>query len=185
MKYADFEARLRQRGFQHDTSEDAPICRWLVGGVKVDIMPDKPEAMGMRGRWFPEALEHALPKEIIPGIFAPIVTVPFFVATKLEAFNDRGNNDFRASHDLEDLIAVIDGRSDLVKQLLSADKPVRNYVAIRFRELLSDESFIEALPGHLPPDAASQQRVPIIRQRMQEVAASVTNEPGETTRKQG
>lgn len=40
---------------------------------------------------------------------------PYFCATKLEAFGGRGKNDYLASHDLEDLITVVDGRPELLE----------------------------------------------------------------------
>ena len=33
------EEILRAAEFQHDTSEGAPICRWILKGCRVDIMP--------------------------------------------------------------------------------------------------------------------------------------------------
>src|SRR6266404_2700250 len=38
-QFSALEERLRALGFQHDTSEGAPICRWIVEGCRVDIMP--------------------------------------------------------------------------------------------------------------------------------------------------
>ena len=54
-QYAALEERLRKNGFQHDTSRGAPICRWIVDGCRVDIMPQDPANLGMKTRWFPEA----------------------------------------------------------------------------------------------------------------------------------
>jgi hypothetical protein len=38
--YHRIEARLRDRGFVHDASQEAPICRWRIGTVAVDVMPN-------------------------------------------------------------------------------------------------------------------------------------------------
>jgi hypothetical protein len=38
-EYAAFAERLRALGFEEDTSEGAPICRWLIDEMKVDVMP--------------------------------------------------------------------------------------------------------------------------------------------------
>jgi hypothetical protein len=37
--YYELENQLRLLGFQDDMEEDAPICRKLYRGIKVDIMP--------------------------------------------------------------------------------------------------------------------------------------------------
>lgn len=43
-----------------------------------------------------------------------------FIATKLEAFADRGGGDFLASHDLEDITTVTDGRPELTDEAAAA-----------------------------------------------------------------
>ena len=53
--------------------------------------------------------------EVEPGLRIRVVTAPYFVATKLEAFRGRGRGDYISSHDLEDLLAVIDGRDVIVE----------------------------------------------------------------------
>lgn len=37
--YHRVEKQLVARGFVHDMSPDAPVCRWLADGIKVDVMP--------------------------------------------------------------------------------------------------------------------------------------------------
>src|ERR1700679_3944805 len=37
--YSELEARLRALGFDHDMQPGAPICRWILQSLKVDIMP--------------------------------------------------------------------------------------------------------------------------------------------------
>ena len=39
IEYAELEESLRKKGFANDTSEGAPICRWVYNNVKVDVMP--------------------------------------------------------------------------------------------------------------------------------------------------
>ena len=57
--YQRVEDGLRQRGFVNDLSKDAPIFRWLVGGVTVDVMPTLEEILGFTNRWYPMALATA------------------------------------------------------------------------------------------------------------------------------
>ena len=85
-----------------------------------------------------------------------------FVATKLEAFKGRGNGDFLVSHDLEDIVTVVDGRPALIDELRDAPKELRTYLAKEISSLLNTPQFIDALPGHLPGDSASQSRVPLV-----------------------
>jgi hypothetical protein len=47
---------------------------------------------------------------------------------------------------------------------------IKRYLAEQFRQLLENDEFLDALPGHLPPDEASQQRLPIVEDRMRQIA---------------
>lgn len=91
-----------------------------------------------------------------------MVTAPYFIGTKLEAFHGRGSGDYHASRDLEDLISVVDGRPSLLTEVKTALPDLRCYIADEIGALLNNREFIEALPGHLPGDDASQARVPTL-----------------------
>jgi hypothetical protein len=88
------------------------------------------------------------------------------------AFSDRGDGDYYDSHDLEDFITVIDGRENIVAEVNhTTPTPLRSYVIESARRLRSVPLFDEALSGHLPPDRASQQRLPALRRKLQAIAA--------------
>lgn len=158
--YQRVEDILRCRGFVHDMSADAPICRWRVGAVTVDVMPTLKEILGFSNRWYPLALKTAAEVALPSGTGIRLVTAPVFVATKFEAFAGRGQNDYLFSHDLGDLISVIDGRDELVAECRNADEEMKDYLRDWTRRLLATPAFHDALPGHLPGDAASQARLP-------------------------
>jgi hypothetical protein len=71
------------------------------------------------------------------------------------------------SHDLEDIVTVIDGRPEVVEEVTSSPGNLKKFLSDEFRDLLSSRDFVEALPGHLLPDAASQQRAGLVLRRMQ------------------
>ena len=156
--YAAFSERLRSLGFQEDTSKGAPICRWLFDDLILDVMPVEEKVFGFANRWYRGAMESANTIELEPGLQIRLVNAAYFVATKLEAFKGRGRSDYAGSHDLEDLLTVIDGRPAIVAEVAAAEE-VRSYIAQEFRELLAIPQFIDALPGYLLPDAASQARL--------------------------
>ena len=164
-EYAELEQRLREDGFSNDLSDGAPICRYLVDGCKVDVMPLSAAAIGLRSRWFPEAFSSATPRSIGANETAPIIRPAYFLATKLEAFKDRGHEDYHASHDMEDLLAVIDGCATIVEQVAQGATDLRQFLAEESTRLLKNSDFREALPGHLPGGAGDQARLPLIVQR--------------------
>jgi hypothetical protein len=170
LEYADLEKQLRKLGFQNDTSEGAPICRWIYEGSKVDVMPVKDHTGAMNDEWFEYAIKTAGPRTL-GGVTVRTISAPCFVATKLAAFRDRGKDDYFGSHDLEDIITVVNGRDSLRAELEKEEPSLREFVATWFRDLLGRQAFTDALPGHLDPDAASQQRLPQLLQRMKDIAA--------------
>lgn len=105
--------------------------------------------------------------EIAPKVFIRVITPPYFLVTKLEAFADRGENDFLGSSDLEDIISVVNGREGLIFEVENAQHDVRAYIAAAISDLLSKRTFIDALPGHLNPD---ELRINIVVDRLQQLA---------------
>ena len=158
--YHQLGSQLRQRGFQEDSRPGAPLCRWCSHDLMLDLMPTQGEILGFSNRWYALALETALQQGLPSGRSIRIVTAPVFLATKLEAFRGRGQGAFLFSHDLEDLMAVVDGRASLLEECRLSPPELRNDLAGQFRELLNTTAFLEALPAFLPPDQASQQRLP-------------------------
>ena len=171
--YGKLSERLRKLQFRKDTEEGAPACRWVIDGIKVDVMPTSAKVLGFSNQWYGPAIEHAQ-RVKVGGLTILVVTAPYFLATKLEAFDGRGGGDYRASHDLEDLVAILDGRPELVEEVAAAPRALRNYLGQRFKQLMDEPRFLEALPGHLPGDAASQGRVPLLLKRVQALATEAT-----------
>ncbi len=168
--YHAMERAIEAREFKHDLSPEAPICRWVWKGVMLDLMPSEPGILGFHNRWYPLAVTTATRVRLPGGMEIPVITAPLFVATKFEAFHGRGKSDYLASHDLEDLITVIDGRQELIPEIQGSNDELRHYIAAEMTKLLEKSDFQLALPGHFPGDAASQARVPELLRRMRLIA---------------
>ena len=161
-EYAAFGDRLRALGFSEDTSEGAPLCRWVQHDTALDVMPLNETILGFSNRWYRAAMDAAAVQALRGGLDVRVVTAPHFLATKIEAFHGRGKGDFAVSHDLEDLIFVIDGRASIVDDVRAQAEPLREYLRVQFSELLRTRAFVDALPGYLMPDAASQVRLGLV-----------------------
>jgi predicted nucleotidyltransferase len=125
--YYELAKTLRSLGFREDfISEGGPMCRWVIDGITVDTMPMQGHVLGFSNRFYPLAVETAVPLEIAGGLEIRLISGPCFLATKLEAFADRGGDDFMASSDMEDVIAVPDGRPEVIDEIRDSPDQVKN-----------------------------------------------------------
>ena len=157
------EEQVAARGFARDISSDV-ICRWVhrESGVLFDLMPVQPEVLGFSNRWYPYAVESATAVDLGNGITVRLVSAVAFVATKLEAFTSRGGGDFLTSHDLEDVLNIVDGREELAAELASAPAELRQAVAAALAQLLAQPDFANALPGLI----AEPERAGLVAERL-------------------
>jgi hypothetical protein len=172
-QYAEFGDRLRSLRFTEDTREGAPVCRWIHGGVILDVMPLDENILGFSNRWYKAGAKASVKKKLRDDLEIRMVTAPYFVATKLEAFKGRGSGDFLGSHDLEDVVSVVDGRETLSAEVRDAGADLREYVRREIAKLLANPGFIDALPGFLLPDSASQSRMGIVLGRLRDLASDL------------
>lgn len=171
LEYAKFSEKLRGLGFREDTREGAPLCRWCLETTTLDVMPLNGVILGFKNSWYEPAIKTAEIRELESGLQIMVVNSVYFCASKLEALTDRGKNDYLGSRDLEDVIAIVDGRPELTEEIRGASHDVRSYVAMEIAKLRATQEFLDALPGHLPPDAASQERIIIVAARLKEIAS--------------
>jgi len=169
-EYYQLMDKLKERGFSEGQDTDDHICRWTAPGVLLDVMPTNPEILGFGNEWYEQALNNAVPFTLPSGAHITVVTSPYFLATKLAAFDGRGNGDYVLSHDIEDIVAVLDGRPEITEEISQCEGALREHLGTRFTGLLAERDFIESIPGHLPNDDASQARLPLIMERIKAIA---------------
>ncbi|CTP87973.1 hypothetical protein A6R71_03695 [Xanthomonas translucens pv. arrhenatheri] len=163
-RFRRIEERVQTHGFAREM-ESGVVCRWVhrESGVVFDLMPVDSEVLGFPNRWYAYAVETAQSVELDERLSIRMVTAVAFVATKLEAFATRGRGDFLSSHDLEDVLNVVDGRAELVEELAMAPEELRHMVANAFAALLDNPAFANVLPGLV----AEPGRAGIVRERLQ------------------
>lgn len=169
--YHALEKRFTARGFARDVAPDAPICRWLLGEVKVDLMPTDERVLGFSNRWYPLAISTASRISLPSGKQIRLISAPAFLATKLEAFDSRGKADVMSSHDFEDIINVIDGRPGIEVEVAEASGELARYLASRFAEIVCYPDFENTLPGLVTFDEVYEERIRRVRERINFIAA--------------
>lgn len=165
--YQRLVPELRSVGFRE--SQDN-TCRWIYNGVKVDVMPTDPGILSFANEWYEEAVRQAGSLVLPSGAEIRIISAPLLLLTKIAAFHGRGEGDYQGSHDLEDLIAVIDGRPEAVGEVLRAGEEIRRALEDEVLALLGNEQFTSAIGYHLRPDQVSQGRVTIVIERLRAIA---------------
>lgn len=164
--WASFQENLRSIGFKED-SEEGPICRMRLRGLKVDFMPVDPQILGFSNRWYSEAIKTAQPYDLSQNVQINILTPVMFFATKFEAYQGRGKNDPLESHDIEDIINLFDGREELVTEINQADNDVRRYISDQVKQLLQHSFLDYVLQSHTRNSAPG--RAKVIRSRLKSV----------------
>ena len=165
-EFQRFEGKLRKAGFSPSMEVGAPICRWQVGNVPVDIMPCSAEILGFTNRWYLATVENA-ETVTMEKTKIRLATAPYFLATKIEAFIGRGKNDFLGSSDMEDIVTLIDGRKELVDEIQNVEPELRKYLGDTFRRWLQTKVFMSCIPGHLAAGPASLERNQEVKKRME------------------
>ena len=171
-EYYKLSEKLRALGFKEDTSDDAPICRWLADGIILDVMPTDASILGFGNKWYTPAAVNSEIMQLPSGKNIRMVSAPYFLITKLEAFDGRGNDDYLMSHDIEDIISVLDGRPEIVAEVKKSEPELAKELSKRFKNLLQTDRFVEAVSGHMPADETSQARVSIILNKINELAVT-------------
>lgn len=133
--------RLRTKGFKENMQEDGPICAMYLNGLRVDFMPDDDSILSFSNIWYKDALQRAEEYRLTDNLMIRMVRPEYFVATKLEAYRNRGNNDPLESRDIEDILNLFDGRPELMAELLEAPKEMRVYISDQLSALILSRDF--------------------------------------------
>lgn len=161
------EERVAQLGFVRDAASEV-ICRWIhkASGLLFDLMPVQPEVLGFSNRWYPYAVETAEPMDLGGGITIRLVSAVAFVATKMEAFAHRGGGDFLTSHDLEDVMNIVDGREELAVEMAAAPEELKAALSSSLATLLAHPDFANVLPGLI----AEPERADLVMDRLKKLS---------------
>lgn len=168
LRHSDIEAEFRNLGFTHDISVDAHIARFLLDDLKVDILPIDGTDFGMNTDWHQLAVSTAQTLAI-DGQTIRVISAPLLICTKLAAFHDRGRDDLKTSKDFEDILSIVDGREELLAEIIATDNSAKRYLTKQFAALLDNVNLPEAILWQLESD--QQEREDIILSRMKAIAS--------------
>ena len=96
-----------------------------------------------------------------------IFSAPCFLATKFEAYHDRGKDDY-FTEDFEDIIYVIDNRNAIVEEITNAPEEIKDYIIEEFKNIWNSPKRDEILSIHLHP-LMLEERFPVVIEKISQI----------------
>lgn len=159
------QVQLAALGFYPDPFGHA-ICSYKYKDIPVDIMAAEDGPLGPANRWYKIGFENLwTAKAKDQEIF--ILSAPCYLATKFEAFNDRGT-DCRTNHDMEDIIYVLDNRINIVEEITKDDKRIAQFIKEQLQNLINKGLMQEVLMAHIHP-LMIEERLPIVEDKITQI----------------
>lgn len=159
-----WEKRVRAIGFKNAPS--GPICRFAYQGVIVDFMPTDGAILGFTNSWYPEGFKSAVQTTLPTGPRIRILQLSYFVATKCEAFCQRGAKDLYASKDLEDIVFLLAFGRSARTDMQQAPARIKEALDAVRKEIESKHTLLEIVEAHIDRTAkpeAKQQVIDLLR----------------------
>lgn len=157
--YGSIEEQLRKKGFANDIMSNI-ICRYKVNGIVVDVLPTEGGVLGFNNQWYVEGFRNAVYFYLSEREKVKIFNSVYFIASKMDAFNDRGSSDGRTSNDFEDIVYILNNRKTIWEELKNEAGPVKDYLKNEFQKLLNQGYLNEWVSCHL--EFSEQSRVNMI-----------------------
>jgi hypothetical protein len=148
--YSELEALridLTKKGFIQ-SAVDNVICRFRYDDIMVDVMNTKAIGWAPANPWFAPGFLAKQEVEVENQIIN-VLPLPYFIASKFEAFNNRGKGDPRTSHDFEDVVYILDNLTDLEARLIEAPTDVKIFLKRELMSIIKDKIKQEAIMGNL------------------------------------
>ena len=157
--------KLAELGFNPDPYGQS-ICSYKYNDIPVDIMATEDGPLGPANRWFKPGFENlwtakAKEQEI------KILSAPCYLATKFEAFKHRGS-DYRTSHDIEDIIYILDNRINIVEDIARDNTLISSFIKDQLFEIVKKGLLKEVLMAHIHP-IMSDERIPIVDKKISKI----------------
>jgi len=163
----ELDKQLASLGFHPDIHGHA-ICSYHYNDIAVDIMAATDTMRGPTNRWYQVGFESLQTIEI-QSTPVQILSAPCYLATKFEAFNHRGQNDYRTSHDFEDIIYVIDNHTAIIDDVLTSDQSIQVFLKSEIEKILNSSYADEILSAHLHP-LIEEQRYPLLLKKLKAIS---------------
>ena len=163
--WENLQQQLANKGFYPDPYGQS-ICSYKYKNIPVDIMSTDDGPLGPSNRWYREGFENlwtvlAKDQEI------QILSAPCYLATKFEAFNSRGK-DYRTSHDIEDIIYILDNRIRIVREIRDTQENIFQFLREQFEQIINKGFLDEVLLAHIHP-LMQEERMNLVKEKLNQI----------------
>ena len=165
-KWSQMEKQLVTLGFYPDPRGHS-ICSYRYKNIPIDIMSAFDGPLGPANKWYKIGFEDLWTVKAINESIK-IFKAPCYLATKFEAFNDRGEQNHRTSHDFEDIIYVIDNRINIVDEIAKTDERIKVFLISEVIKILGSPYFKDILSVYLHPLIA-EERYPLLLEKFMDI----------------
>ncbi len=165
VEYEALSQKLRAKGFNEDMQSDV-MGRFRSESLILDVMPTEKKILGYTNRWYEPGIKNSQTIDLDGTLKIRVFSIPYLVASKVDAFRGRGQNDFRLSADIEDLVTLFDGIGDISEQLASAPPDVGQSLLADLKEWLEKDEFLESITGHISDRLNVEGRKQIVIKRL-------------------
>jgi len=138
------EDRLDSLGFK---PEGGINCRYVHGDTIIDVMHTDGKLQGLSTSWYQDGFTNAITVNLKKDKSIKILNSVYFIASKLEAFYDRSykKQDYLDCKDLEDILNVVNGRPELIDEIINSESKVKNYISKFIKKLINDPRWFDAI----------------------------------------
>jgi hypothetical protein len=171
VEYYRLGERLRERGLQEAAGEPV-LCRWRNADPQLvlDVMPTDAGILGFSNPWYEEAIATAETVALGSGADIRAATPAALMATKLSAWNGRGQGDLLRSLDIHDVLTLVNGRRELAAEIEAAPPSLRAYVRDELVKLQAERDFDYAVDGATAGyGPVGADRADVVRERIRQL----------------
>jgi len=176
-----FEDTLFERGFKKIST--GAVSQWLLGRIKVEALPADPEVFTFNNQWCAEAMQYAQWIDIGEGLRVKAISAPYYLGTKLNAFDRRGFGRFSTSKDIFDILLIFAGHEAIVAEIADQTTAVfRDFFCEKLSKIRdgSDNFSMVAARG-FESEAVLKSVLPMAVSRMNQAIALTTPRKAKTT----
>ncbi len=121
------------------------ICLFHLGEIEVDIMPVHTPEILPPSRMLELGFQSAEPFQLADDLEVFALSAPSLLAAKLEAFFERGIRQLPTSKDLDDIVALFDGRMRLTDEISDATPEMRVFISDGLRRFLANGNVLDVI----------------------------------------